>query len=259
MNNTKDQRALPIFIHGVIDDMTDLPPNAMRVYMHLARRADADGFAWPSYQAIGDHCFKSISDNPSTRKSHARNAIDDLIEAGLLSKHAREREDGGQTSNGYRLSTVDSVAPPMLNRQDPCLSSTKDTPIEVTPFKRSDDDDNAREREQKHGAVFTAWAENIPGTMTPILADKLHDLIDECGPASAIYGIITGVEAGARNFKYIATCARNHAQGKEPPSRASPGGRGRKEREPERKNYNPSEFAPYMAGHSYSDYAEEDP
>ncbi len=223
---------LPLFIHSSIDDMTDLPPNAMRVYMHLARRADDDGIAWPSYQAIGDHCFKSISDNPATRKSHARNAIDDLIEAGLLSKQAREREDGGQTSNGYVLTTVDSfappvlikhppvlgVAPPVLNGHAPCLSSTKDTPIEDTPIKK-DDEDNAR---AAHGSVFKAWAENIPGTMAGILGDKLHDLIDECGPPAVIYGIVASVESGARNFSYIAACARNHAAGREPPGKPMP-------------------------------------
>jgi len=105
--------ALPLFVHSSIDDMTDLTPNAMRVYMHLARRADANGVAWPSYQAIGDHCFKSVSDNPVTRKSFARRAIEELIAAGIVSKEAREREDGGQSSNGYKLSAVDSGADPM--------------------------------------------------------------------------------------------------------------------------------------------------
>ncbi len=28
---------LPIFVHSAVDDMTDLTPNAMRVYMQLAR------------------------------------------------------------------------------------------------------------------------------------------------------------------------------------------------------------------------------
>lgn len=220
---------LPLFVRSEIDDMTDITPNAMRVYMHLSRRADAEGYAWPSYQAIGDHCFKSISDNPATRKSHARKAIEDLIGAGLLSKEARERDDGGQSSNGYKLSTVDSVAPPvlikhppvpndtpMLNGHDPCLSGTKDTSIEGTPI--DDDGDNARAGE---GAVFKAWDENIPGTMTPILSGKLHELIDECGPPAVIYGIVASVEAGARNFKYIAACARNHASGREPPAKAN--------------------------------------
>jgi phage replication O-like protein O len=111
--------------------------------------------------------------------------------------------------------------------QDNSTVITHDNKTVITPdnYKRKkesikeNDDDNARKPDS---AVFKAWAENIPGTMTPILGEKLHDLIDECGEPSVIHGIIVSVEAGVRNFKYIAACARNHAQGKEAPSRASP-------------------------------------
>lgn len=222
-------RSLPLFVHSTIDDLTDITPNAMRVYMHLTRRADADNVAWPSYQAIGDHCFKSVSDNPATRKSFARKAIDDLIEAGLVSKQAREREDGGQTSNGYALATIEMAAPPVPIKHPPmpismdvpistphAYKAPKITPNEDTPI--DDDEDNAR---KAHGSVFKAWSENIPGTMTPILGDKLHELIDECGPPAVIYGIVASVESGARNFKYIAACARNHASGRDSPKMAS--------------------------------------
>lgn len=150
-HSLKDDRTLPIFIHSVIDDMTHLPPNTMRVYMHLVRRADKSGVAWPSYQGIADHCFGSISENPSTRKSFARKAVDQLLEAGLIRKELRSREDGGQTSNAYVL--VDPcllstpmpnkhpyayLAPPMSIEQGPCLSSTEDIPIEVSPMKEED-------------------------------------------------------------------------------------------------------------------------
>lgn len=225
-----DERTQLIWVHSSIDDMTDLSPNAMRVYMHLVRRANGSGVAWPSYQAIGDHCFASISDNPATRKSHARNAVDQLIEAGLIRKEQRIREDGSQTSNAYVLVNPEStstpvpikhppanLADPVLIKQGPCLSSTEGNTIEGNPIKK-DDEDNARAR----GAVFKAWAENMPGTMTPIISDKLNDLIDECGERSVIHGIVTGVEAGARNFKYIAACARNHANGKEKPQQRAP-------------------------------------
>lgn len=232
--------AFPLFVHSCVDDMTDITPNAFRVYMHLTRRADAGGMAWPSYQAIGDHCFASISDNAATRKSHARNAINELVEAGLVSKHSREREDGGQSSNGYVLSTVESlsppvpikhppvrdVAPPMLNGHGPCLSGTKDTPYEDSPKEDpKPDGDSARAR---MGGVFEVWSRNIPGMMSEILGNKLADLVDECGEASVIYGIEASIEANARNFKYIAACARNHAAGKSPPvkttARAPSGG-----------------------------------
>jgi hypothetical protein len=74
-----------------------------------------------------------------------------------------------------------------------------------TPSRNKDDDK----------VIFDAWSQNIPGMMTPILAEKLHALIDECGVPSVLAGITTGVEAGARNLKYITACARNHAAGKD--------------------------------------------
>lgn len=135
MSTITDRRSIPIFIHSEIDDMTAVTPNAMRVYMHLARRADGKGQAWPSYQSIGDHCFASVSDNPATRKTFARRAVDELLEHQLIVKAERRREDGGQTSNAYSL-----IDPPVLNRHPPVLNKacpvpigTKGTPTEDTP------------------------------------------------------------------------------------------------------------------------------
>jgi len=146
MSKLHDARKLPIFIHSQIDDMTDLTPNAMRVYMHLARRADKSGVAWPSYKSIGDHCFKSVSDNPATRKSFARKAIDDLVAAGLIERRARKDEDGSHSSNDYILLDPMPIDTPMLNKHTPmpidtplCLISTKDTPSENTPIEGEGD------------------------------------------------------------------------------------------------------------------------
>lgn len=142
-----DQRNLPIFIHSTIDDMTNLSPNAMRVYMHLARRADRAGVAWPSYQSIGDHCFVSVSQNPVTRRSMARKAVDELIASGLISKTNRADETGN-TSNAYTLHNpvpIDTAmpigtamphnTPPVPNRHSPVPIGTKDTPVEDTPIE----------------------------------------------------------------------------------------------------------------------------
>lgn len=219
----EDRRTSLIWVHSSIDDMTNLSPNAMRVYMHLVRRANGQGVAWPSYQSVGDHCFSSISDKPATRKSFARSAIDQLIEAGLIRKEERIREDGSQTSNAYVLVNPDPSTP-VLNKHPHANEGTpraykapvEGNSIEGNPNKK-DDEDNARARGD--AAVFKAWTENIPGTMTPILSERLHDLTDECGERAVIHGIVASVEAGARNFNYIAKCARNHAAGVEPATR----------------------------------------
>ena len=142
-NQVEDRRKLPIFIHSVIDDMTDITPNTMRVYMHLTRRAGKDGFAFPSYQSIGDHCFGSVSDNSSTRRSMARKAIAELIFHKLIEKRARIAEDGDSDSNGYILLDVgvpiDTGMPNkhtgVPNKHTGVPIGTKDTPIEGTPLE----------------------------------------------------------------------------------------------------------------------------
>jgi hypothetical protein len=116
----------------------------MRVYMHLARRANKDSVAWPSYQSIGDHCFSSVSDNAATRKSFARKALEDLIKAGLIVKTHRVNENGEYSSNAYQLVNppvpIDTPMPikhtpvpidtPMLNRHE--RYSNEDSPVEDT-------------------------------------------------------------------------------------------------------------------------------
>ena len=154
----QDARRPLIFIHSSIDDLTDLTPNAMRVYMHLARRAGKDNSAFPSYQSIGDHCFSSVSANQATRKSFARKAIDQLIEAGLIVK-ANRSTDGVNQSNVYKLVEPTQeeggmpikhtmpIGTPMPIKHTPvpikhgvCLigtkgSSSEGNPIEGTPQK----------------------------------------------------------------------------------------------------------------------------
>lgn len=73
-----------------IDDLlTNLSPNAVRVYMHLARRSQEDA-PRPSMQAIGDHCFVSIYRHRDTRRRHASSAIKELVSAGLIEKETHE-------------------------------------------------------------------------------------------------------------------------------------------------------------------------
>jgi hypothetical protein len=98
----RDGRNLPIFIHSIVDDMTDLTPNAMRVYMHLARRANKCGEAFPSYQSIGDHCFGKVYKHADGRRKHAIAAVEELIAAKLIVKEMRQNEHG-QISNCYLL------------------------------------------------------------------------------------------------------------------------------------------------------------
>ena len=75
---------------------SDLSHRAKSVYMYLKDRADSDGRCWPAIKTIA----RELALSPSTVKR----ALDDLCRAGLLVKDTRWRENGGRTSNLYRLS-----------------------------------------------------------------------------------------------------------------------------------------------------------
>jgi len=206
MDKLKDSRILPIFIHSSIDDMTNLSPNAMRVYMHLARRAGANNEAWPSYQSVGDHCF-AFSDNPSTRKSMARKAIDDLIESGLIEKGSRTRKDGGSTSNMYTLVDHEKqegvpIGTGGANRHGGVPIGTKGTPIEDNPKKTTTTESS------EFGEICTVYESNI-GLLTPMIGDKIKDAMGDYPTSWIVEGIQAAVTAEARHWNYVMGCLKN--------------------------------------------------
>jgi DnaD/phage-associated family protein len=187
--------------------------------MHLIRRAGNAGVAWPSYQSVGDHCFTSVSDNPATRKSFARNAIDELIAAGLIAKESRTREDGGQSSNAYLIADPVPLSTPVPISTAHAYIDTprayqapEDNTNEGIPIKKDDDDDRVRAR----GQVIKTYQDNI-GVITPIVGEDLNDLIDEVGHLAVLEGIRIATQQNKRFFKYVRTCAVNHANGVEKP------------------------------------------
>ena len=74
---------------------SDLSHRARSVYMYLKDRADKDGKCWPAIKTIARELGLSCST--------VKRALDDLYKAGLLTKEARWRENGGLTSNLYRI------------------------------------------------------------------------------------------------------------------------------------------------------------
>jgi hypothetical protein len=57
--------------------------------------------------------------------------------------------------------------------------------------------------EAARGEVFRLWKDNMPGSMTPIIADDLNDLIDTYGPEEVRTAIDIAVKAGNRNIRYV--------------------------------------------------------
>ena len=74
---------------------SDLSHRARAVYMYLTDRADRDGKCWPA--------IKTIAKELNLSSSTVKRALDELCQAGLLIKESRWRENGGRTSNLYRL------------------------------------------------------------------------------------------------------------------------------------------------------------
>lgn len=75
---------------------SDLSHRARAVYMYLKDRAGSKETCWPAIKTIA----RDLALSPSTVKR----ALDDLCQAGLLVKDTRWRENGGRTSNLYRIS-----------------------------------------------------------------------------------------------------------------------------------------------------------
>ena len=103
----KDYKELPIFVRTVIDDM-DLSLEAFRVYAHLSRRAGKNNHAWPSYQSIGDHCFRDVGSGRARKKAII--AVQELAEKKLI--EVSERLIGntkGKKSNVYKLKTLTEI------------------------------------------------------------------------------------------------------------------------------------------------------
>jgi hypothetical protein len=220
-----DRRVLPIFIHSEIDDMTTLTPNAMRVYMHLARRADKNGQAWPSYQSIGDHCFISVSENVATRRSFARRAIDELLAAGLIRKQNRVSEEGDATSNVYELLNPVPIGTPMPNKQGGVLNKhtgvpigTKDTPLEGSPIEGSPMKETATTAvaAAKPDVVWTAWTDTMPGTLTPYLIGQIEELREEYNDREIVSAICIAGDARKYELRYVKGVLRKGVDSKKP-------------------------------------------
>ena len=74
---------------------SDLPHRARAVYMYLKDRTNKEGICWPS--------IKTIARELKLSRATVCRALDDLCKAGLLVKGTRWRENGGRTSNFYKI------------------------------------------------------------------------------------------------------------------------------------------------------------
>lgn len=73
----------------------DLPPRACSVYLYLYQRCYNKESCFPS--------IKTICADMKLSRSTVKRAIADLEKAGFIVKERRYRENGGNSSNLYRL------------------------------------------------------------------------------------------------------------------------------------------------------------
>ncbi len=73
----------------------DLPHRAISVYIYLADRANKQDICWPA--------IPTIARDLKLSESTVRRALGDLRKAELLVKECRFRENGGCSSNLYRV------------------------------------------------------------------------------------------------------------------------------------------------------------
>ncbi len=74
---------------------TELSHRAKAVYIYLKDHSNKEGTCWPG--------INTIAAGVSLSRSTVKRALDDLVKAGLVEKSSRWRENGGSTSNRYRI------------------------------------------------------------------------------------------------------------------------------------------------------------
>lgn len=151
----------------------------LQVMMALGNYADKKGWCHPSK--------KAISDKLNCHSNTAKRCLDDLVEWGYIERFERTRDDGGQSSNDYRIlfdicipeteetedTPVPSVVPPRITdgtppSQIPPVSGTPPVPKMAdfgTPFNKEENNplEQQKQKALSHGkkVTFPIWLNAI--------------------------------------------------------------------------------------------------
>ena len=63
------------------------------------------------------------------------------------------------------------------------------------------------------GAVYECWRQNMPGTLSAIIADDLGDLVNTYGAETVLDAIQESVRCNGRTVRYVARVLENWATG----------------------------------------------
>lgn len=208
----KDERpAFYIVQNDVLDRFGHIiGPNGIAVYNALCRYASRDGTSFPSLHKIG--ALTGMS-RPTVVKY-----LKVLKEYGLIDIETRKTDAGDSDSNWYTIKNaslggvVNDVnylvndfnhggkggLPGVVNDVNSNNTYLNNTQL-PTPQQPPRSKSNPKER----GAVQTCWQKNMSGTLTPIIAEQIDDLVDDYGPDAVIHAITVAVNANARTMRFV--------------------------------------------------------
>lgn len=110
-----------------------------------------------------------------------------------------------------------SKYPDMISSDINCNQVQSDAPvIQSNPIQS---ETNVVVVDEQRGKVVELFKNNMPGSMTPIIADQLNDLIDTYGTGEVAFAIKAACESNARNLRYITGVLANRAAGGDKPQR----------------------------------------
>lgn len=88
---------------GTLYQNEELSHRARSVYMYLHDRSDAAGICWPS--------IKTVAADLKLSRRTVQRALNDLEQAGLVTRQLRHRPNGSLTSNQYQIQKKISQSP----------------------------------------------------------------------------------------------------------------------------------------------------
>lgn len=107
---------------------------------------------------------------------------------------------------------IDTVSIPRATETDTDTVTDTDTETETTT-ETTAAGANGSGLDAQLSAVYSCWADNMPGTMTPIIADAIADDVHTYGADEVIRAVGIAVTANKRSLQYVQGILRRRASG----------------------------------------------
>jgi DnaD/phage-associated family protein len=104
------------------------------------------------------------------------------------------------------------------SESNPVVVVVAPAPPEIAQPAEPEAPSPAPSKEAANAAVFKCWQDNMPGSLSTVIAEDLGDLIDTYGPDSVIRAIGESTRANVRTMRYISGILKNWAAGSGKPA-----------------------------------------